>query len=66
MWRVSERGNFAMGGGCGVVGFEVEGAEMSEVLRYCDDLFSYQRRETREVMVGKVGIGGANRSGCSR
>src|SRR6478735_5693657 len=26
--------------------------------RYCPDLYHYQRRETREVMVGKVGIGG--------
>ena len=31
---------------------------MSEVLQYCPDLFSYQRRESREVMVGQVGIGG--------
>jgi (E)-4-hydroxy-3-methylbut-2-enyl-diphosphate synthase len=29
-------------------------------LRYCRDLYHYQRRETREVMVGKVGIGGSN------
>jgi (E)-4-hydroxy-3-methylbut-2-enyl-diphosphate synthase len=28
--------------------------------RYCPDLYHYQRRETREVMVGKVGIGGGN------
>ncbi|MGE9267067.1 MAG: (E)-4-hydroxy-3-methylbut-2-enyl-diphosphate synthase [Verrucomicrobiales bacterium] len=33
---------------------------MSEGLQYCDDLFSYQRRESREVMVGDVGIGGRN------
>lgn len=37
---------------------------MSEVthpaLRYCEDLFSYQRRDTREVMIGHVGVGGAN------
>ena len=33
---------------------------MSEVLQYCPDLFSYQRRESREVMVGNVGIGGGN------
>ena len=33
---------------------------MSEVLQYCPDLFSYQRRESREVMVGNVGIGGEN------
>src|SRR3954464_5425268 len=30
------------------------------LLRYCPDLYHYARRETREVMVGKVGIGGAN------
>ena len=30
------------------------------ILRYCPDLYHYQRRETREVMVGKVGIGGDN------
>jgi (E)-4-hydroxy-3-methylbut-2-enyl-diphosphate synthase len=30
------------------------------LLRYCPDLFNYRRRPTREVMVGKVGIGGAN------
>jgi (E)-4-hydroxy-3-methylbut-2-enyl-diphosphate synthase len=28
--------------------------------RYCPDLYHYQRRETREVMVGGVGIGGSN------
>lgn len=30
------------------------------LLRYCPDLFNYRRRETREVLVGKVGIGGGN------
>lgn len=30
------------------------------LLRYCPDLFNYQRRQTREVLVGKVGIGGSN------
>lgn len=29
-------------------------------LSYCPDLFAYQRRTSREVMVGNVGIGGAN------
>ncbi len=29
-------------------------------LRYCPDLYHYQRRETRVVMVGNVGIGGDN------
>ena len=29
-------------------------------LSYCPDLFEYQRRGTREVMVGNVGIGGDN------
>src|SRR6202045_4381662 len=29
-------------------------------LSYCSDPFLYQRRQTREVMVGNVGIGGAN------
>ncbi len=29
-------------------------------LSYCDDLLHYQRRVSREVMVGKVGVGGAN------
>jgi len=28
-------------------------------LRYCPDLYNYQRRETRPVMVGRVQIGGA-------
>jgi len=32
----------------------------SSTLSYCDDLFSYARRESREVMVGNVGIGGGN------
>lgn len=32
----------------------------SALLRYCPDLFNYQRRSTREVLVGKVGIGGSN------
>jgi (E)-4-hydroxy-3-methylbut-2-enyl-diphosphate synthase len=30
----------------------------SSLLRYCPDLYNYQRRETRPVMVGKVQIGG--------
>ena len=30
------------------------------LLRYCPDLYHYARRETREVQVGKVGIGGSN------
>ncbi|MEO5753249.1 MAG: (E)-4-hydroxy-3-methylbut-2-enyl-diphosphate synthase, partial [Chthoniobacterales bacterium] len=29
-------------------------------LSYCDDLLHYQRRVSREVMVGQVGVGGAN------
>lgn len=29
-------------------------------LRFCPDLYHYARRETREVMVGNVGIGGRN------
>ncbi|MCC7518550.1 MAG: (E)-4-hydroxy-3-methylbut-2-enyl-diphosphate synthase [Verrucomicrobiae bacterium] len=29
-------------------------------LKYCPDPFGYQRRKTREVMVGAVGIGGDN------
>jgi len=29
-------------------------------LSYCSDPFLYQRRQTRDVMVGNVGIGGAN------
>lgn len=33
---------------------------MSSLLQYCPDLFSYQRRESREVMVGHVGIGAQN------
>ena len=32
----------------------------SEILQYCPDLFHYVRRESREVMVGNVGIGGNN------
>ncbi len=30
------------------------------VLRYAPDVFSYRRRKTRVVMVGKVGVGGDN------
>ena len=30
------------------------------LLRYCPDLYHYQRRETRVCMVGNVGIGGNN------
>jgi (E)-4-hydroxy-3-methylbut-2-enyl-diphosphate synthase len=29
-------------------------------VNYCDDPYRYQRRPTREVMVGRVGVGGAN------
>lgn len=31
---------------------------MTSPLRYCPDLYNYQRRETRPVMVGKVQVGG--------
>jgi (E)-4-hydroxy-3-methylbut-2-enyl-diphosphate synthase len=34
--------------------------EVKAIKKYCDDLFSYKRRRTREVMIGKVGIGGDN------
>ena len=30
------------------------------MLRYCPDLYHYQRRKTRVVTVGKVAIGGDN------
>jgi (E)-4-hydroxy-3-methylbut-2-enyl-diphosphate synthase len=33
---------------------------MTVPLRYCPSLLSYRRRPTREVMVGRVGIGGDN------
>lgn len=29
-------------------------------LRYCSDFYHFQRRRTRQVMVGKVGVGGDN------
>ncbi len=29
-------------------------------LKYCPDLFAYQRRETREIKVGKLGFGAGN------
>jgi (E)-4-hydroxy-3-methylbut-2-enyl-diphosphate synthase len=32
----------------------------TRLLRYCPDLYHYQRRETRLVTVGNVGIGGGN------
>lgn len=32
----------------------------AEILKYCPDLYSYNRRESREVTVGHVGIGGQN------
>ena len=32
----------------------------AEALKYCPDLYAYNRSETREVMVGNVGIGGNN------
>src|SRR5208282_5151123 len=32
----------------------------ARVLRYVPDVFSYRRRKTRVVMVGKVGVGGDN------
>jgi (E)-4-hydroxy-3-methylbut-2-enyl-diphosphate synthase len=30
------------------------------MLRYCEDLYRYQRRASREVMIGGVGVGGEN------
>ncbi len=33
---------------------------MNDPLRYCPSLLSYTRRKTREVTVGRVGIGGEN------
>ncbi|TLD72365.1 (E)-4-hydroxy-3-methylbut-2-enyl-diphosphate synthase [Phragmitibacter flavus] len=35
-------------------------SDRSSLLQYCPDLYHYARRETREVMVGHVGIGGKN------
>ncbi len=35
-------------------------AEAKSALSYCTDLFAYQRRSSREVIVGNVGIGGNN------
>lgn len=32
----------------------------TSLLRYCPDLYHYQRRETRVVTVGNIGIGGGN------
>jgi (E)-4-hydroxy-3-methylbut-2-enyl-diphosphate synthase len=29
-------------------------------MNYCDSAFTYQRRVSREVLIGKVGVGGAN------
>ncbi len=29
-------------------------------MKYCDDRFNYQRRKTRVVMIGEIGIGGNN------
>lgn len=29
-------------------------------MQYCNDIFTYKRRKTREVMVGDVGVGGSN------
>jgi 1-hydroxy-2-methyl-2-(E)-butenyl 4-diphosphate synthase len=33
---------------------------MTAPLSYCPDLLHYARRETREVMVGNIGVGGSN------
>lgn len=33
---------------------------MSNLDKYCPDIFHYQKRKTREVMVGKIGVGGDN------
>ncbi|MFQ5866311.1 MAG: flavodoxin-dependent (E)-4-hydroxy-3-methylbut-2-enyl-diphosphate synthase, partial [bacterium] len=33
---------------------------MSNIFNYCRDLFHYQRRKTRVVYVGHVGVGGDN------
>jgi (E)-4-hydroxy-3-methylbut-2-enyl-diphosphate synthase len=33
---------------------------MSTLLKYCADPFHYQRRKTREVKIGSVGVGGNN------
>jgi (E)-4-hydroxy-3-methylbut-2-enyl-diphosphate synthase len=35
-------------------------SQMNDPLRYCPSLLSYTRRKTREVTVGRVGIGGEN------
>ncbi|QNL22831.1 (E)-4-hydroxy-3-methylbut-2-enyl-diphosphate synthase [Hyphobacterium sp. CCMP332] len=35
-------------------------AEIKDLKKYCEDLLSYKRRPTREVMIGNVGIGGSN------
>src|SRR5688500_11202728 len=35
-------------------------AETLAAVPYCESLYSYKRRKTRAVMVGKVGVGGDN------
>src|SRR4051812_47420167 len=35
-------------------------APPARILTYVPDVFSYRRRKTREVLVGRVGVGGLN------
>ncbi len=37
-----------------------EEAKFAEVIRYCNSLTSYSRRQTREVKIGDIGVGGNN------
>jgi (E)-4-hydroxy-3-methylbut-2-enyl-diphosphate synthase len=37
-----------------------EEAKVAEVIRYCNSLTSYSRRQTREVKIGDIGVGGNN------
>ncbi len=56
---LGERGLFLGGLGVLLARFMSSPAQHA-LLRYCPDLFNYRRRPTREVRVGKVGIGGSN------
>lgn len=56
--RARQRGNSS---GCRARDFALSNLlRMSVELQYCEDLFRYQRRESREVTVGNVKMGGSN------
>jgi len=65
MVRTSDKPNMSTIRECGRCGLDIFTLEVCTILmalelRYCENLFNYSRRESREVTVGNLKVGGGN------